>query len=176
MLLLLLFWGGPVQSLKRTKNWAWAVRFRILMPSPLGIYNWAWATNVTLLLDLAESWNLFPEGIQQSASTSGAYLGEPECQGLSVEWLQKQDIQLQHGGRSLRPLHSFCTRGQRPLGRSPCVFVRSFLIKLGTHEQSAVVSFSVDCEYQALFCCLTQVLATLPAAWLGHWELKKQCT
>ncbi len=100
------------------------VRFQTIMPSPLGIYTRV--NNVTLLLDLAESGNLFPEGTQQSASTSGAYLGEAECQGLSAEWLQKQDIWLQHGGRSLRPHHSFCTRSQRPLGQSLCVFVGSY--------------------------------------------------
>ena len=73
LFLFLLFWGGPVQSLKRTKNWTRPVHFQTIMPSSLGIYTRA--TTVTLLVDLAESWNLFPEGIQQSASTSGAYLG-----------------------------------------------------------------------------------------------------
>ena len=55
LLLLLLFWGGSVQSLKRAKNWTRPVRFRTIMPTPLGIYTQV--TNVTLLLDLAESWN-----------------------------------------------------------------------------------------------------------------------
>ncbi len=104
LLLLLLFWGGPVQSLKRTKNWTRPVRFRTIMPLPLGIYTRV--TNVTLLLDLAESWNLFPGGTEQSAWTSGACLGEPECRGLSAEWLQKQDIRLQHGGLNKGPVYA----------------------------------------------------------------------
>ena len=104
-LLLLLFWGGLVQGLNRAKNWTCPVHFRTLIPLLLGIYTRV--TNVTLLLDLAESWNLFPEGTQQSVSTSGACLGEPECQALYVGWPHRRDIWLQHGGRSLHPLHNF---------------------------------------------------------------------
>ncbi len=40
--------------------------------------------------------------------TSGEFLGEPECQGLSDDWPQRRGIWLLHGRRFLHPRHSLC--------------------------------------------------------------------
>ncbi len=125
LLLFLLFWGGPVQSLKRTKNWTRPVHFQTIMPSSLGIYTRA--TNVTLLLDLAESWNLFPREFSNLCRPVERTLDNRSAKDFQPNGCESRTFgYIQHGGRSPRPHHSFCTRDHRPLGRSPCVFVGSY--------------------------------------------------